>query len=111
MIAVMGAAGNVGSKVADLLLRQDQPVRCWSTGAGSKSSAGGPRPPVADRAADRGRAGAAVANRTHAPLSDPVTRPAGRVSGQCWHVRRVGAATSPPQVASGLRSPARKSTP
>ena len=27
MIAVMGAAGNVGSKVADLLLRQDQPVR------------------------------------------------------------------------------------
>jgi uncharacterized protein YbjT (DUF2867 family) len=27
MIAVMGAAGNVGSKVADLLLRQGQPVR------------------------------------------------------------------------------------
>jgi uncharacterized protein YbjT (DUF2867 family) len=27
MIAVMGAAGNVGSKVADLLLGQDQPVR------------------------------------------------------------------------------------
>jgi uncharacterized protein YbjT (DUF2867 family) len=27
MIAVMGAAGNVGSKVADRLLREDQPVR------------------------------------------------------------------------------------
>ena len=27
MIAVMGAAGNVGSKVAELLLEQDQPVR------------------------------------------------------------------------------------
>jgi uncharacterized protein YbjT (DUF2867 family) len=27
MIAVMGAAGNVGSKVAELLLGQDQPVR------------------------------------------------------------------------------------
>ena len=27
MIAVMGAAGNVGSKVADLLVRQGQPVR------------------------------------------------------------------------------------
>jgi nucleoside-diphosphate-sugar epimerase len=31
MIALMGAAGNVGGKVADLLLQQDQDCACSST--------------------------------------------------------------------------------
>ena len=43
MIAVMGAAGNVGSKVADLLLGQGQPVRVLEHRRSLEGSARGAR--------------------------------------------------------------------
>ena len=50
MIAVMGAAGTSGARWPSWLLEQDLRCGCWSTGAGSRSSAGGaPRSVTGDQ--------------------------------------------------------------